>query len=102
MLTEQDIRRMASEELANKFNRLLDNGKNVAIRVNLFGNTSSVLVIQYPATSHYLIKSGMLTVECTDVYMTADDYTVAFRCDVGRMNVIHQTMTTEDVQMEVF
>ena len=102
MLTEQDIRRMASEELANKFNKMLDDGNNVAILIDVFSEVRQVLIVQDSTGSHYLIKSGVLTIECTDVYMTACECTVTLRCDVGRTNVIYHTMVTEDVQIGAF
>ena len=102
MQTEQDIRRMASEELANKFNKMLDDGHDVVILVNVFNDVKQVLIMQDSTGSHYLIKSGVLTIECTDVYMTACECTVTLRCDVGRTNVIYHTMVTEDVQLNAF
>ena len=98
MVTEQDIRRMASEELANKFNRLLDNGKNVLIRVNYIGEHKDVYVLQ-DSSGNYVIKSGELPIRCTDVYMTAYDYTVRLNADIGNVHAIYHTMVTEDVQL---
>lgn len=100
MLTEDDICRMASEELANKFNRLMDEGKYVLMKVAYLDWYNSVYISK---DEHgYVVKSGELPIRATDVYMTAYSYTVRLNVDIGNTHVVLHTMPTKDVQLTTY
>ena len=100
MLTEDDICRLASEELANKFNRLMDEGKHVLMKVAYLDWYNNVYISK--DDYGYVVKSGELPIRATDVYMTAYSYTVRLNVDIGNTHVVLHTMPTRDVQLTTY
>ena len=100
MLTEDDICRMASEELANKFNRLMDEGKHVLMKVSYLDWYNNVYISK--DDYGYVVKSGEHPIRATEVYMTAYSYTVRLNVDIGNTHVVLHTMPTQDVQLTTY
>ena len=101
MLTEQDINKMASEELANQFNKMLADGKNVFIHVNRWEEVRRISVRHYEE-GDYCITSGDLHVWLTDVYMIAQNTSVRLIGECDNTRPISTTFLTNEITLKPF
>lgn len=90
---------MASEELANQFNKILDDGKDVFVVINNDIDVKRINVSQYD-DGEYCMTSGALAVWLSDVYMTAKDRTVTLVGCVGNTRAVSRTFRTEQIILQ--
>lgn len=100
--TEAELNQMASEYLADWFNKNLSDGNDllIRIRVDYTDSLKYIYVRHDPYDDGFNVFSGFMTVDFDRVEMSSYRDTVTLRCYVGDRLIACNTMTTQDVDIE--